>query len=119
MNEIRPVLFDRDGTPVHDVPHNGDPDRVRPVDGAREALGLLRAHGIGTGVGTNQSGVARGLLPTADVRRVNERIDALLGPFDVWAVCPHGPGDGRPCREPRPGTITSTAGRTPHPGGPP
>src|SRR3954462_133008 len=30
------VLFDRDGTLVHDVPYNGDPDLVRPVDGARE-----------------------------------------------------------------------------------
>ncbi|MFD0822941.1 hypothetical protein ACFQ0D_32505, partial [Micromonospora zhanjiangensis] len=32
------VLFDRDGTLVHDVPYNGDPDRVRVVDGARAAL---------------------------------------------------------------------------------
>ncbi|MFH9547681.1 D-glycero-alpha-D-manno-heptose-1,7-bisphosphate 7-phosphatase [Streptomyces sp. NPDC051445] len=111
MTGIDVVLFDRDGTLVHDVPYNADPERVRPVDGAREALGLLRDRGFGTGVVTNQSGVARGLLSTADVRRVNERIGALLGPFDVWAVCPHGPDDGCHCRKPRPGMILWAAGR--------
>ncbi|GHD90752.1 D-glycero-alpha-D-manno-heptose-1,7-bisphosphate 7-phosphatase [Streptomyces naganishii] len=108
---VRAVLFDRDGTLVEDVPYNGDPDLVRPVDGAREAVRLLRARGIRTGVVTNQSGIARGLITAADVRRVNERVDALLGPFDVWAVCPHGPGDGCHCRKPAPGMIQWAAGR--------
>ncbi|MFG2466074.1 D-glycero-alpha-D-manno-heptose-1,7-bisphosphate 7-phosphatase [Streptomyces canus] len=111
MTGIDLVLFDRDGTLVHDVPYNGEPDLVRPVGGARQALDLLRARGVGTGVVTNQSGIARGLLATADVRRVNERIDELLGPFDVWAVCPHGPGDGCHCRKPRPGMILWAADR--------
>ncbi|MFI1423050.1 D-glycero-alpha-D-manno-heptose-1,7-bisphosphate 7-phosphatase [Streptomyces sp. NPDC020731] len=111
MTEIDLVLFDRDGTLVHDVPYNGEPDLVRPVGGALRALDLLRARGIGTGVVTNQSGIARGLLATADVRRVNERIDELLGPFDVWAVCPHGPEDGCHCRKPRPGMILWAADR--------
>ncbi|MET9149202.1 HAD family hydrolase [Streptomyces sp. NPDC004042] len=111
MNPVRAVLFDRDGTLVEDVPYNGDPDRVRPVEGAREAVRLLRAHGVATGVVTNQSGVARGLISVADVRRVHARVDALLGPFDVWAVCPHGPGDGCRCRKPQPGLILWAAGR--------
>ena len=34
---LRAVLFDRDGTLVHDVPYNGDPALVRPVEGARGA----------------------------------------------------------------------------------
>ncbi|MGW5771843.1 D-glycero-alpha-D-manno-heptose-1,7-bisphosphate 7-phosphatase [Streptomyces longwoodensis] len=108
---IRLVLFDRDGTLVEDVPYNGDPDLVRPVPHAREALALLRARGIATGVVTNQSGVARGLLSTADVRRVNERVDALLGPFDAWAICPHGPDDGCHCRKPQPGMVLQAAAR--------
>ncbi|WP_395575147.1 D-glycero-alpha-D-manno-heptose-1,7-bisphosphate 7-phosphatase [Streptomyces sp. BK79] len=110
-NPVKAVLFDRDGTLVHDVPYNGDPDRVRPVDGAREAVALLRGHGIRVGVVTNQSGVSRGLLTEADVRHVNRRIDDLVGPFDVWAVCPHGPDDGCPCRKPEPGMILRAAGR--------
>ncbi|MGW2292953.1 HAD-IIIA family hydrolase [Streptomyces violaceorubidus] len=108
---VKAVLFDRDGTLVHDVPCNGDPERVRPVDGAREAVALLREHGVRVGVVTNQSGVARGLISDGDVRRVNRRIDDLIGPFDVWAVCPHGPDDGCHCRKPQPGMILWAAGR--------
>jgi D-glycero-D-manno-heptose 1,7-bisphosphate phosphatase len=109
------VLFDRDGTLVVDVPYNGDPERVRPVAGARAALDLLRAAGIATGVVTNQSGIARGLITAAQAAAVNRRVERLLGPFAVWEVCPHGPdGTGRPvcgCRKPRPGMVLAAAGR--------
>ncbi|MFI9722049.1 HAD-IIIA family hydrolase [Streptomyces sp. NPDC052396] len=105
----RAVLFDRDGTLVEDVPFNGDPGRVRPLPGARRALGLLRGRGVRVGVVTNQSGVARGLLSMAQVGRVNARVERLLGPFDVWAVCPHGPADGCDCRKPAPGLILRAA----------
>lgn len=111
MSPVEAVLFDRDGTLVHDVPYNGDPARVRPVAGARAALDALRARGIRTGVVTNQSGIARGLLTEADAHRVNRRVDELLGPFDVWALCPHGPDDGCPCRKPRPGMVLWAAAR--------
>ncbi|WSQ12657.1 HAD-IIIA family hydrolase [Streptomyces sp. NBC_01231] len=111
MSRVRAVLFERDGTLVEDVPHNTDPDRVRPVAGAREAVGLLRLHGISTGVLTEQPGVARGLLTDADVRRVDRRVDDLLGPFDVWGVCPHAPDDGCHCRAPEPGLLLWAVGR--------
>ncbi|MEV4744285.1 HAD family hydrolase [Streptomyces sp. NPDC049555] len=105
------VLFDRDGTLVEDVPYNGEPSRVVPRPGARAALVLLRRHGVRTGVVTNQSGVARGLLTMAQVHRVNQRVERLLGPFDVWAVCPHGPQDGCACRKPAPGLLLAAARR--------
>jgi histidinol-phosphate phosphatase family protein len=106
---LRAVLFDRDGTLVHDVPYNGDPDLVKPVDGAAEALQSLRRNGVRTGVITNQSGVGRGLVSRAAVDAVNARIDALLGPFDTWQVCPHAPEDRCACRKPRPGMVLAAA----------
>jgi HAD superfamily hydrolase (TIGR01662 family) len=101
------VLFDRDGTLVHDVPYNADPDRVHPVEGAREALDRLRARGIRVGVVSNQSGVARGLITVDQVEACNARLAELLGPFDVVRYCPHGPDDGCDCRKPAPGMVKS------------
>ncbi|MFE4078847.1 HAD-IIIA family hydrolase [Arthrobacter sp. NtRootA1] len=102
---LKAVLFDRDGTLVVDVPYNGDPQLVRPMDSARSALDLVRRAGLATGVLSNQSGVARGLLTLNQVHAVNQRVDELLGPFDVWEICPHGPADGCDCRKPAPGMI--------------
>jgi HAD superfamily hydrolase (TIGR01662 family) len=99
------VLFDRDGTLVHDFPYNGDPDWVRPVDGAKEALDRLRARGVKVGVVSNQSGVARGLITSDQVRACMDRLEELLGPFDVVRWCPHGPEDGCACRKPAPGMV--------------
>jgi HAD superfamily hydrolase (TIGR01662 family) len=99
------VLFDRDGTLVEDVPYNGDPRRVRPMPGAREAVGMLRSRGIRVGVITNQSGIGRGLLTAGQVRSVHDRIDELLGPFDDWRFCPHEPAAGCECRKPAPGMV--------------
>jgi D-glycero-D-manno-heptose 1,7-bisphosphate phosphatase len=108
---LRAVLFDRDGTLVIDVPYNSDPEKVRVMPGARDTLARLRAQGIRTGVLTNQSGIARGILTRAQADAVNERVEELLGPFDVWEVCPHGPGDGCACRKPEPGMVLSACRR--------
>ena len=105
------MLFDRDGTLVVDVPYCADPERVTPVPTARAALSLLRAAGISIGVVSNQSGIARGLLNRDQVDAVNRRVDDLLGPFDVWQVCPHGPDDGCACRKPAPGMVLAAAQR--------
>jgi HAD superfamily hydrolase (TIGR01662 family) len=103
------VLFDRDGTLVVDVPYNGDPERVELIPGAREALDMLRSAGLKTGVISNQSGVARGMITIAQVEAVNRRIEELLGPFDVWLYCPHGPDDSCDCRKPLPGMVLQAA----------
>jgi HAD superfamily hydrolase (TIGR01662 family) len=99
------VLFDRDGTLVHDVPYNGDPARVQPVADARAVLDRLRAAGIRVGVVTNQSGVGSGRITREQMEAVNERVEDLLGPFDVWQVCPHDRDAGCSCRKPAPGMI--------------
>jgi HAD superfamily hydrolase (TIGR01662 family) len=103
------VIFDRDGTIVVDVPYNGDPDAVRPVPGIEEALSRLRAAGLPVGVVSNQSGVARGMITIDQVEAVNRRIEDLLGPFQAWVYCPHGPDDDCECRKPKPKMILDAA----------
>lgn len=103
------VIFDRDGTIVVDVPYNGDPGAVQPVPGMREALEQLRTARVPIAVVSNQSGVARGMLTIDQVEAVNRRIDDLLGPFDAWLYCPHGPGEDCECRKPKPKLILDAA----------
>jgi HAD superfamily hydrolase (TIGR01662 family) len=99
------VLFDRDGTLVHDVPYNGDPRAVVAVEGAAEALAKLRAVGIRTGVVSNQSGIGSGRITQGEAEAVNARVEELLGPFDVWRFCPHDRDAGCDCRKPAPGMV--------------
>lgn len=106
---IGAVLFDRDGTLVVDVPYNGDPALVEPMPGAVAAVARVRAAGLATGVVSNQSGMARGLLTRAQVDAVNARVGELFGGFDTWQVCPHGPDDGCGCRKPAPGMVLAAA----------
>jgi D-glycero-D-manno-heptose 1,7-bisphosphate phosphatase len=106
---VRGVLFDRDGTIVHDVPYNGDPALVDPVPRAKELLDALRARGIKVGVLSNQSGIGRGMITDEQMRAVNRRVDELLGPFDGWYVCPHAPNDDCECRKPKPKLVFDAA----------
>lgn len=103
------VLFDRDATLVVDVPYNGDPALVRPMPTALDAVRTVRQAGIPTGVVSNQSGIARGLVSPAQVAAVNTRVDQVFGRFDTWQVCPHGPEDGCACRKPQPGLVLAAA----------
>ena len=99
------VLFDRDGTLVHDVPYNGDPALVAPVAEARESLDRLRRLGIRVGLVSNQSGVGSGRISVEQVEAVNRRVEAALGPFDTVQWCPHGADEGCSCRKPAPGMV--------------
>ncbi|WP_433131986.1 HAD-IIIA family hydrolase [Micromonospora sp. CA-240977] len=103
------VLLDRDGTLIEDVPYNGDPEKVRPVPGARAALDRLRAAGLRLAVVTNQSGLARGYFTGTQMRAVHARVEELLGRFDAWLVCPHDDADGCDCRKPAPGLVHAAA----------
>ncbi|MBM0235220.1 HAD-IIIA family hydrolase [Micromonospora sp. STR1_7] len=103
------VLLDRDGTLIEDVPYNGDPEKVRPVPGARAALDRLRAAGLRLAVVTNQSGLARGYFTGEQMRAVHARVEELLGRFDAWLVCPHDDADRCDCRKPAPGLVHAAA----------
>jgi histidinol-phosphate phosphatase family protein len=69
----------------------------------------LRRAGVKLGVVSNQSGLGRGLLKPADVRAVNARIEAELGRFDTWRICPHVPDEGCACRKPAPQLVRQAA----------
>ncbi|HEU5129038.1 MAG TPA: HAD-IIIA family hydrolase [Glycomyces sp.] len=105
------VLFDRDATLIADGPDLTDAEGVRPMPGAEIALRRLRAAQVPVGVLTDQSGVAEGRITPEELEAVNRRVDEVLGPFDVWKVCPHGPEERCPCREPAPGMIGSAAAK--------
>ncbi len=40
---------------------------------------------------------------------MNHRIEELLGPFDAWVYCPHGPSEHCACRKPLPKMIFDAA----------
>jgi HAD superfamily hydrolase (TIGR01662 family) len=101
------VLLDRDDTLIEDGPYLNDPAGVVPLPDARRALRRLREHGLLVGVVTNQSGVAKGLITTAQLDAVNARVEELLGPFDCWQVCVH--DGGCSCRKPAPGMVIAAA----------
>ena len=108
---VHAVLFERDGTLVHDGPDSVDPDRVRPMPGAIPARDALRRARIPIGVVTNQSGVGRGLITSAQLRRGDARVEALLGRCDVREIRPHTGQSGCRCRKPAPGMVLSTTRR--------
>jgi len=110
------AFLDRDGTIIEDLGYLGNPAGIRFIPGAVEALRALQRSGYRLILVTNQAGVARGLITEADVRRVNDRLAALLAEagvrLDGIYYCPHHPEHGPPeyrrecaCRKPKPGMI--------------
>src|SRR3954453_315923 len=112
----RAVLFDKDGTLVHDVPYNVDTARLDLVSGASQALGSLQAAGYRLGIVTNQSGVARGLFAEAHVAELGLYLRDLFADADIeldcFLFCPHHPEGSVDdyaieceCRKPAPGLV--------------
>jgi histidinol-phosphate phosphatase family protein len=108
-DRVAAILVDRDGTIVRDVPYNRDPALVQPMPGARQALQRARAHGLRIAVVSNQSGVGAGRITPAELSAVNDRIEALLGPFDDWQLCVHSVAERCECRKPRPAMVRAAA----------
>ena len=94
-NWNRAVFFDRDGTLNEEIGHVRDPEDFRVYPFAARAVRLVNEAGLRAIVVTNQSGVARGLLPESLVRRVHRqltrRIEAGGARLDAIFYCPHHP----------------------------
>jgi len=104
----RAVFLDRDGTLIEEAHYLADPDRVRLVAGAAEALERLRTAGYALILVTNQSGIARGIYSAEDYHAVAARLDEVLEqsgvPVDGTYYCMHHPDHTGPCDCRKPGT---------------
>jgi histidinol-phosphate phosphatase family protein len=106
------VFLDRDGTIIDNQGDLGDPDGVRIVSGAKEAISSLADAGWLLIVVTNQAGVARGVFTEEDIENVHDRIDSLVGPIERYYYCCHHPEGvleqwraDHPWRKPSPGML--------------
>jgi histidinol-phosphate phosphatase family protein len=61
--------------------------------------------GVRVGLVSNQSGVGSGRITLAQVEAVNQRLEELVGSFDVVRFCPHDRDEGCTCRKPAPGMV--------------
>lgn len=104
----RPALFlDRDGTIIADAHYPSDPSQVVLLPGAAAGIARANAANIPVVVVTNQSGIGRGQITTAQYEAVRDRLDALLAAqgahVDATYHCPHWPERDGPCDCRKPG----------------
>lgn len=103
------IFLDRDGTINVEVDYLHEPDKLRFVDGAVEALALLKRHGYTLIVISNQSGIGRGYFGAQDVERLHEYMNHILqmhdASIDAFYYCPHVEQDRCACRKPQTGLI--------------
>lgn len=105
------VFLDRDGTINVDTGYVCNPDEVVLLDGAAEAIALLKKAGYLVIIVTNQSAIGRGYASSDDVEATNARVLELLraaypdAEIDEVLYCPHSPDDACPCRKPERGML--------------
>lgn len=109
MSGRRAVFLDRDGTIIEDSGFIRDPERVRLLPAAGDAIRALRDAGYLAIVVTNQSGIARGILTEPEYQAAADRMEALLAAegvrIDATFMCPHHPDVTGPCQCRKPGTL--------------
>ncbi len=116
------VFLDRDGTIIEDTGYVGDPEQVRLLPGAAEAIRRLTKLVDVVVLASNQSGVARGLFDEEDLARVHERVEELLRQHGVRLdgayYCPYLDGPkatvdayrrASELRKPKPGMLLQAA----------
>jgi D-glycero-D-manno-heptose 1,7-bisphosphate phosphatase len=106
------VILDRDGTLNERPPRAAyitEPEELRWLPGALDALRAFADKGWRTIIVTNQAGIARGAMTAGDLERVHQRlqadVEAAGGHITAIYHCPHGWDDGCRCRKPAPGML--------------
>jgi histidinol-phosphate phosphatase family protein len=116
----RAVFLDRDGTLVPDKDCLRDANELELLPGIAEAIHKLNLAGWRTVVVTNQPVIAKGFCDEAELQRMHNKMETLLGRehafLDRIYFCPHHPEKGFPgeradlkiecdCRKPKTGMI--------------
>lgn len=110
QRSLKVVFVDRDG-----VINRDRDDYVKSVaefeflPGAPEALARLYRGGWTLFIVSNQASIAKGLMTTDELERINAviraRVEAAGGKIERMYYCPHHPDDKCDCRKPLPGML--------------
>lgn len=107
------IFLDRDGTINVDVDYLHETDKLVFIDGAVEALALLKAQGYRLIVISNQSGIGRGYFGVREVECLHAHMNRILqkhgAAIDAFYYCPHVEQDRCACRKPQTGLIDRAA----------
>jgi len=120
MSAARAVFLDRDGTIIEEAGYPDRLDRIVLYPFSVDAVRTLNAGGFAVVVVTNQSGIARGVVPEPFVgeahRYIADRMAAGGARIDAFYHCPHHPEAIDPalrgpcdCRKPQPGLLRRAA----------
>jgi len=109
----RYVVLDRDGTLNVERHYLSDPAELELMPGVAEGLKLLKSHGFGLVVISNQSGIGRGIVSRDVVEAIHSRLRELLQrqgvTLDGIYYCPHTSEQNCKCRKPSPAMIFQAA----------
>ena len=98
------VFVDRDGTIIEFVEYLHEPEKVKCIPGAVEALKSLRNAGYRIVMVTNQPGIGMGYYTKDDFYKVNKALFKAVSQhglyFDRVYFCPHHVGEPCQCRKP-------------------
>jgi histidinol-phosphate phosphatase family protein len=107
------IFLDKDGTLIHDVPFNVDPELIRLEDYALESLSLLQHQGFFLIVITNQPGISRGYFKEDALEKVEQKLNEILSQKNIslqgFYYCPHDEKDNCECRKPKAGLLLKAA----------
>lgn len=110
------VFLDRDGVINRVIMRNGWPCSPRTIqefeweDGIKEAMEMLKDHGLILIVVTNQPDIARRKMSMETLDAMTDRVYSEIPVDAVW-ICPHDDGDRCDCRKPKPGMLLDAAKR--------
>lgn len=107
------IFLDRDGTLIEDAGYPNDPDQVKFVPNAVDAMRAFTGAGYLLVVISNQSGIGRGKIKPEEAKQVHQRFIDLFQQesitFNGAYYCPHAPEEKCTCRKPAPGMIHQAA----------